>query len=457
MSAWQDYLKENEPRFLEELSELLRIPTIGTLREHAPDLRRAAEWLAQRLTAAGLENACPLEIGGGPFVYGDWQHAGADKPTVILYGHYDVQPVDPLSEWVTPPFEPSLRDGCVYARGAVDDKGQLFGVITAVEALLRTQGRLPVNVKFLLEGEEEYGSPHATEGIARHRDVLTADLALSADGGQWSADQPQVSLGCRGLLVWRIEVRGPRLDGHSGQRGGSVANPLHALAELVASFHRPDGSIAVEGFYDDVVTLSADQRAAIGRVPFDETKYLKSLGSPELFGEPGYTTYERLWVRPTLEINGMCGGFTGDGVKTVLPALAWANCSCRLAPDQDPAAEFERIQAHVAHHMPRGVEVDVRRMPGGAYPYQIPADHLANRVVAEVLRELYGREPYQVRAGGTVPMMGILLRGLGVHMASLGFSLPDQNGHAPNEFLRLSGWNRLQQAYVMAMEKLGQG
>src|SRR5688572_355026 len=333
---WHRYLRDNGTRFQEELLDFLRIPSISALPENASEVRAAAEWLARRLTAAGVEGARVLETGGHPVVYGEWIGAPG-KPTVLLYGHFDVQPVDPLDEWQTPPFEPTIRDGRVYARGATDDKGNLFLSILAVEALLATTGELPVNVKFLLEGQEEIGSPQLGAFLAANKALFACDVIVSADGGRLGEDPPALIIGTKGICALSIDVRGAKSDLHSGIYGGAVANPLHALAQILSTMRGADGKILVEGFYDDVAPLSEADRARIAAAPFDEAAYKELLGIEDVFGEPGYSTLERAWARPTLEINGMWGGFQGAGMKTVLPAAAHAKVSCRLVADQDPA------------------------------------------------------------------------------------------------------------------------
>jgi acetylornithine deacetylase/succinyl-diaminopimelate desuccinylase-like protein len=454
MAGWQAYLAEHQARFVQELLEFLRIPSVSALPQHAADVQRAAEWAARRLTAAGLENARILPTGGHPVVYGDWLHAPG-KATVLIYGHVDTQPADPLELWTTPPFEPAIRDGRVYARGASDNKGNILLAIAAVEALLQTAGALRVNVKFFIEGQEEIGSPQIPGFLAAHRDLFACDMVISTDSTQWAEDQPALWVGNRGLCALQIGVYGPASDLHSGVYGGAVQNPIHALVQVLASMRSPDGRILVEGFYDDVVPLSEADRALIAQVPFDEAAYKAQIGVEELFGEPGYSTYERLWARPTLEINGIWGGFQGEGIKTVLPREAHAKITCRLAANQDPDRVAEAIIAHVEKHRARGAKTVARRLPGSAKPYLMPVDHPGNRAAHAVLEELYGKPPLYVRTGATLPVSAMFLDILGAYTVSFGFGLEDEQFHAPNEFFRLASFERGQRAYCMLLERLG--
>lgn len=455
MPAWQTYLRDRSDQSLAEYLDLLRIPSISALPEHTGDVQTAAEWTAARLRAAGMEHVEIMPTGGHPVVYGDWLHA-ADRPTILIYGHFDVQPVDPLSLWTTPPFEPAIRDGRVYARGASDMKGNLLLTILAVESWLITEGMLPVNVKFLLEGQEEIGSPQLPDFIQRHRELLACDLAVSADGGQYGEDQPALLIGLRGGCGLQIDVRGPAADLHSGLYGGIVHNPNHALVRILDSMRSPQGAVLVEGFYDDVVSLSAEEREAIAAVPFDETGLKKALDVDDFFGEPGFTPVERNWARPTLEIVGMWGGFQGEGVKTVLPSEAHAKITCRLAPDQDPRRIVELITAHVERVSPPGVRVTTTPLPFVARPYLIPADHPGNEVAASVLREVYGREPFYMRMGASVPVCETILTELGAYTVTFGFGLNDENLHSPDEFWRLSSFEKGQHAWGLLIGALGE-
>ncbi|HLZ07807.1 MAG TPA: dipeptidase, partial [Chloroflexota bacterium] len=435
------YVSENRNRFQNEFFELVRIPSISALPEHAPDVQRAAEWVAKRLTAAGVESVEIMPTGGHPVVYGEWLRAPG-KPTILLYGHFDVQPVDPLHLWKSPPFEPTVQGDLVFARGASDMKGSLLTTIIGVETLLKTTGRLPVNVKFFLEGQEEIGSPHVPAFLSANRERFACDLVISADSGQFADDQPSISVSSRGLAGIQIDVRGAASDLHSGQYGGTVQNPIHALVQLLASMRGTDGRILVDGFYDDVIPLSADDRARIATIPFDEAAYKTAIGVGDLFGEEGYTPYERIWARPTLEVNGIWGGFEGQGSKTVLPSEAHVKITCRLVANQDPAKIVELLAAHVDRHRPPGVTVTVQRHAGHAKPYLIPADNPGNNAARDVLIGIYGKEPFYDRTGGTIPVTALFLDTLGAYTVGFGFTLEDENLHAPNEFTRLHNFER---------------
>jgi len=458
MKKWKKYLTDNMPGYLEELADFLRIPSISSLPEHAGDVRRAAQWVARRLEKAGAEQVqvLPTADNGHPVVVGRWLHA-AGAPTVLIYGHFDVQPVDPLALWSTPPFEPRLENGRIYARGAADDKGNMLAPILAFEALLKTTGALPVNVKFFFEGQEEIGSPQLSEFIAARRNLLACDLVLSADGGQWDEEHPCLIVGRRGLCAMQIDVQAAGHDVHSGTYGGTFRNPLQALAVLIAGMHDSRGCVRVKGFYDDVRPLSAAERDRIAEIPFDEAAYTRGLGVDKLFGEPGYSTYERAWTRPTLEVNGLWGGFQGEGIKTVIPSTAHAKLTCRLVPDQKPDKILELIRAHVEHNVPEGVTAAFNPLGGGADPFLIAADHPGNRVAGAVLKELYGKEPYIARMGGTIPVSGMFLEHLGTPMVNFAFGLQDENVHAPNEFFRIASFERGLQAYALILERLGAG
>jgi len=455
MAPWESYLTQNEPRFVTELLAFLRIPSISSLPENAKDVQRAAEWVAARLQSAGMEGVKVMPTGGHPVVYGEWLHAPG-KQTILIYGHFDVQPVDPLDLWTNPPFEPVIKDNRVYARGASDDKGNLLLAIVAVEALLKTTGKLPVNLKFLAEGQEEIGSPQLPAYVAANKKLLASDLVLNADGGQWSESHPALLEGLRGICSIQIDVQGPNTDLHSGVFGGAIQNPLHALAELIASMHTPDGKVAIAGFYDDVAVLSPAERVRLAAVPFHEDTYKAQIGVEELYGESGYTTNERTWVRPTLEVNGIWGGFQGEGTKTVLPREAHAKISCRLVPHQEPAKILDLLEAHIQKHTPRGVKVTVRRGEATARPYLMPVDHPGNEAARAVLIELYGKEPYYIRSGGSVPICDVLLQHLGAYSVSFGFGLSEDRVHAPDEFFSLDRFRRGQVAFCKVLEKLGE-
>ena len=453
MTAWKNYLEANQDRYLKELLEFLSIPSVSSLKEHKADVEKAAEWVVTRLQAAGIEKVQLLPTGGHPVVYGDWMHAPA-KPTVLIYGHFDTQPVDPLELWTQPPFEPVVKDDRVYARGASDDKGNMLAPILAVEALLSSAGRLPVNLKCFFEGQEEIGSPQLPEFIAANRQLLACDLIFSSDGGQWDENQPALMIGLRGLCNLQIDVRAARSDTHSGTFGGTIMNPIHALVRLIDTMHTPQGRIAVDGFYDAVRPLTETEQDQIAEIPFDPADYRAELGVDELFGEPGYSTYERAWTRPTLEVNGIWGGFQGEGVKTVLPSTAHAKISCRLVPDQDPGQIVKLLTTHIEKHTPPGVKVAVVPNPSTADPYLIPFDHPGNQAVVDVHKELFGKEPYYARMGGSIPVCGIFLKELGAYTVNFAFGLNDENVHGPDEFFRLKSFSRAQLAYGMLLEQV---
>lgn len=455
MPEFTDYLDAHQQRFQQELLDFLRIPSISALPERAEDVARAGEWVADRLRAAGAENVAVLPTGGHPVVYGDWLHAPG-KPTILIYGHFDVQPVDPLELWTRPPFEPTVADGRVYARGASDDKGNMLVPILAVEALLQSEGGAPVNLKFCFEGQEEIGSPQIPGFMPQHQARFACDLAVSADGGQFSETEPVLMQSLRGICGVQIDVTGARTDLHSGSHGGRIQNPIHALAQILASLRRADGAVVVAGFYDDVAELSAEEREAIARVPFDEAEYLQRLGLTEAFGEPGYTNQERGWIRPTLEVNGIWGGFQQAGIKTVLPNAAHAKITCRLVADQNPDRIVALLHEHISQHAPPGVTVSVTPLAIRGQPYSIPADHWGNRAAAQVLTELYGREPYVTRSGGSIPITGVFRDQLGVYTIGFSFALRDENNHAPDEFFRLASFRKGQEAYCRLLKKLGE-
>jgi acetylornithine deacetylase/succinyl-diaminopimelate desuccinylase-like protein len=449
------YFDDHQAAYLDELLDFLTIPSISALPEHAGDVRRAAQWVAERLTRAGLEHVQLLETGAHPVAYADWLHAPG-RPTALIYGHFDTQPADPLELWERPPFEPHVVGDRIYARGATDNKGNMLVPILAAEALLATRGALPINVKFLFEGQEEIGSPQLPAFIQGHRELLACDLALNADTGQYSESEPSITVGLKGICGVQLDMRGPSRDVHSGVYGGAIQNPLHALARLLDSMRSPEGKIMVQGFYADVRPLSDEDRAAIAAVPHDEEALKADLGVDTLYGEPGYTTRERAGARPTLEVNGLWGGFTGEGTKTVIPSEAHAKITCRLVPDQDPARIIALIRAHVAQHTPPGVKVTVASPDNGARAYLAPADHPGVRAAAEVLTALYGREPYLERSGGSVPVTTFFQEYLGVYTISFGFGLPDERIHSPNEFYRKSSFRRGQTAYAMLLDRLAQ-
>ena len=453
--TWKTYLDQNQSKFVKELVDFVRIPSVSALNEHFNDVVKAGNWVVERLKAAGIANARLMQTETHPVVYGDWLNAGTNKPTILIYGHFDVQPADPFELWDNPPFDPKIKDGKIFGRGASDDKGNMLAPILAIEALLKTTGSLPVNVKLFYEGQEEIGSPTLPPFIKKNTRMLCSDMIFSSDGGQWGENHPSLIMGLKGLVGCQLTVTGAQRDLHSGMHGGGIANPIHALSHVIASMKDLDGKIKIEGFYDDVVDLTIEDRNAIARVPFDDQKYYTDFGAPESFGEIGYSTPERLWARPTLELNGIWGGYQGKGSKTVLPSKAHAKITCRLVANQEPMKIYELIKSHVEANIPPGVTIDIEALPGSANPLLIPNGHNSSEIAGKVLRELYGKEPYQIRVGGSIPVMSIFLEELGVHPTMFAFGLEDEQVHAPNEFFRLSSFKKGQVAYCMLLEEFG--
>lgn len=434
------YFQEQRDTHLEQLKEFLRIPSISSLSEHKNDMRKAAEWLLNSFQAAGLENLSIDETAGHPVVYGDWLHAEG-KPTILVYGHYDVQPVDPLHLWESGPFEPEIRDNKMYARGASDDKGQVFMHVKAVEALMKQNGSLPVNVKFIIEGEEEIGSPHLEKYIEANKEKLAADIIVISDTGMYGPGHPAVCYGLRGLCGVQIDVQGAKGDLHSGLFGGGVANPIHAIAEILASFHDQEGTITVDGFYDDVRPLADEERDAYKALNFDEEALKEEIGVTELFGEKGFSHLERTWTRPTLEVNGVFGGFSGEGLKTVLPAEAGAKITCRLVPDQDPDVIIEKLKAHIEKHKPAGVTVNVTEFDKGK-PFITPFDHPAIQAAGRSYEKVYNVPTAFTRMGGSIPIVAAFDEILEVPVVLMGFGLSSENFHAPNEHFHLENFDQ---------------
>ena len=434
------YFKEHRATHLEQLNDFLRIPSISALSEHQDDMRKAAEWLVTSLKDAGLENVSIDATDGHPAVYADWLHA-EDKPTILVYGHYDVQPIDPLELWDSAPFEPEIRDNKLFARGASDDKGQVFMHIKAVEALIKNFGNLPVNVKFLIEGEEEVGSPNLEKYIVENKEKLAADIIVISDTGMQGPGQPAVCYGLRGLCGVQVDVQGAKSDLHSGLYGGGVQNPLHAIVELLATFRDKEGTIAVEGFYDDVRPLSGEERAAYEALGFDEEELKNEIDVPELFGEKGFSHLERTWARPTLELNGIFGGFSGEGIKTVLPAEAGAKITCRLVPDQDPEDIVKKLKAHIEQHKPVGVTVTVTEFDKGK-PFITPFDHPAIQAAGRSYEKIYNVPTAYTRGGGSIPIVAAFDEILELPVVLMGFGLSTENFHAPNEHFHLENFDQ---------------
>ncbi len=427
--------------YLSELYDFLRIPSVSTRPEHVDDIKAAADWLATNMETAGLENIRIFPTTGHPLVYSDWLHAGDDKPTVLFYGHYDVQPADDLDLWKTPPFEPQVRKDNIYARGASDDKGQLLMLVKAVEALLRANGALPVNVKFIVEGEEESGGHGLKDFIPEHVDRLSADIAFISDTSMATWDQPAIVYGLRGMCSVNIDVVGPKLDVHSGVYGGGINNPINALVHILSQLIDADGHILIPGFYDDVLPLEAEERERINAFPFDEEAWLQRILVTESWGVPEYTTLERTGARPTLDVNGIIGGYTGDGAKTIIPSKAHAKVSMRLVPNQNPHDILEKISRYIETLSPPGVQVKLT--PMGASPASIMDYHIPAMKAAEAAcRAVFGRNPVYAREGGSIPIAGQIKRDLGIETILLGFGLPHDRIHAPNERFYLPNYYR---------------
>ena len=434
-----DFIHTNRDRYVSELKQYLAIPSISALPAHAADVRRCAEWTAEEMKRVGLENVRLIDTPGNPVVYGDWLHAPG-APTILFYGHYDVQPVDPVDLWTTPPFEATVRDGEIYARGAADDKGQVFMHFKAIEAHLKNGGTLPVNIKLIIEGEEEVGSVNLDNFIRAHKGPLAADVVVISDSAMFDRGVPSICYSLRGLVYFQIDLRGTKSDLHSGVFGGAVVNPNMALAQILAQMKDRGGRIKIPGFYDDVRQLSDEERNAWKKLPFNEKKYRKDLGAPKLFGESGYTTLERVWGRPTFEVNGLLGGFTGEGAKTVIPAVAMAKVSMRLVPDQDPDKIAKLFDEYVRKVAPKSVELKVTRLHGGK-PWLTEYDNKYVQAAARAIEQGFGRPPVFCREGGSIPVVSTFQEELGLPSVLFGVGLPDENAHAPNEKLDLDNFH----------------
>lgn len=433
------YLDQNGARFVDELKEWLRIPSISADPDRRPDLRRAAEFAADQLSRFGFASRI-VETAGHPIVYSEWT-AAADAPTVLVYGHYDVQPPDPLDLWTTPPFEPATRDGFIYARGACDDKGQLFTHVKAVEAWLKTAGRLPVNVKFVIEGEEEVGSRNLDDFLASHRDLVKCDVVVVSDTSQYAPGIPAITYGLRGILACEVTLLGPNRDLHSGVFGGSIANPCNGLARLVARLHDEKQRIQIPGFYDDVVPLSDDERRQFAALPFDEGAYLADLGVAAACGEAGFSTTERRWARPTCDVNGIFGGYSGPGPKTIVPASATAKITCRLVPNQHPDRLLPAIERFLKDNCPPGLRMEFRAFhgcPALVFKSDSPFMKAAKRAIADA----FGAPPVMIREGGSIPVVATFRDLLGVDTLLLGWGQNSDNLHSPNERFTLADFHR---------------
>ena len=448
------FAQQNHSRFLDELKGLLRIPSVSTLPEHKGDCRRAAEMLVAELKRIGMENVRLIETEGHPLVYADWLHA-TGKPTVLVYGHYDVQPPDPLDEWLSPPFEPTERNGNLYARGAVDDKGQVWTQMKALESLLAAKKSLPLNVRVLFEGEEEVGGEGIANFVASKPPELKADFALVSDTELFAPGLPTLCVGLRGMIYTELEVRGAKTDLHSGMYGGAAPNPFFALAQILAHLKDEDGHILIPGFYDDIIPPSAEELAAWRSLPFDEEQYrIAEVGSKQLVGEAGYSVLERTWARPTLDVHGIPGGFTGAGAKTVIPAKAVAKVSMRLVPGMTPAKAFAQYKSYVEKVAPAGVDVDVRLIHSGD-ACLIPVDNPYIQAATRALHEVWGKDTVFIRSGGSIPIVGDFARHLGLPSVMMGFGLPDDNLHAPNEKFNLKNFELGIESIIRFLEETG--
>jgi acetylornithine deacetylase/succinyl-diaminopimelate desuccinylase-like protein len=456
-TAVEGFVRENESRLLDELLDLLRIPSVSTLPEHKNDVARAAQYVADRLKLAGLENVQVIPTAKHPLVYADWLHAPG-KPTVLCYGHYDVQPPDPLELWNSPPFDPSIRNGNIYARGACDDKGQMYMHIKAVEALRAVNGgKLPVNLKFLIEGEEEIGGESIAHYVAAQKDKLKADVALVSDTELFADGVPTLCIGLRGLMYLEIEATGPARDLHSGMYGGAAPNAVYGLIELLSKAKDADGHIRIPGAYDDVVAPDPAEIESWKRLPFSESEFLhQGVGSTQLTGEPEQSVLARIWARPTFEVHGIAGGFTGVGAKTVIPAKATAKVSMRLVPNQDPQRMVAALQKWVQENRPKGIQTQVRLLSAGP-AISVNPNHPAIQVAAKAFSDMLGKPTVFIRGGGSIPIVGDFAAHLGIPTVLMGFGLPDDGLHSPNEKYRISNYYQGIVTIAHFLEQFGHG
>lgn len=441
MNKLIDFINSNNERFIEELKEFLRIPSISNNPDHKPDMQVCSKWLANHIESIGFEKVEVYNTPGHPIVYAEYMKAGKDKPTVLLYGHYDVQPVDPLELWTNPPFEPTIKDGKIYARGTTDDKGQLFIHLKSLETYLKNNNSIPVNIKILYEGEEEVGSPNLPNFLEDNKELLKCNLVVISDTSMYTKGLPSICYGLRGLAYMQLDLVGPNKDLHSGSYGGGVDNPINALANLITKLKDEKGRILVDGFYDDVIPLSQKERDEFKRLPFNEESFKKDLEIDEVYGEEGYTTTERLSARPTLDCNGIWGGFQGEGAKTVLPSKAGAKISMRLVPNQQPKKIAQLFEAYINKIAPKSVKVKVTDLHGGK-PSVTPIDTPAINAAVESLKKGFGVEPVFMKEGGSIPIVNSFKEILGADTVLLGFGLPDENAHSPNEHLDLDNFHK---------------
>ncbi len=436
-----DFIDSNKEKYLDELKEFLSYPSISNNPENKKDVEQCASYIKEHLQKIGMEHAEVYPTAGHPVVYADWLHAGNDKPTVLIYGHYDVQPVDPIDLWTSPPFKADIRNGKIYARGAADDKGQVMIHFKAIEAHLANNKSLPVNIKLIIEGEEEIGSVNLEKFISDHKELLKSDVVVISDTAMYDADHPAIGYALRGLCYMQIELTGPNRDLHSGQFGGAVENPINALANIITKLKDDKGRILIDGFYDEVVSLSKQERDEFKELPFDDNEYKASLGVNELFGEEGYSTLERLWARPTLDCNGIWGGFTGEGAKTVLPSKAYAKISMRLVPNQDPAKIEKLFTDYVKKITPKSVKISVSGLHHGK-PAMTPIDSKWVKAAFEAMKQAFGKKPVFIREGGSIPIVVTFQEILKAPAVLLGFGLPDENAHSPDENMSLNNFHR---------------
>lgn len=430
MQIWKDYQEQHKERFLNELLDLLRIPSVSAKTEHKDDMVKCAEAVRQRLLEAGADKVEIYPTEGHPVVYGE-KIVDPAKPTVLVYGHYDVQPPDPLDLWHSGPFDPVIKDGKIFARGSCDDKGQFYMHVKALETMVKTN-TLTTNIKFCIEGEEEVGSPNLAKFVAANKELLKADVILISDTAMLSMENPSIDIGVRGLSYIQVEVTGPNRDLHSGVYGGAVANPITMLAKMIASCHDENNHITIPGFYDDVVVATPEERAMMAKAPYDEEEYKNDLGVKSLWGEKGFTTNERTGIRPTLEVNGIWGGYTGEGAKTVLPSKAYAKISARLVPNQSCEVITEKLLNYFRSIAPAGVEVKAENHHGGE-PYMTPVDSKAYKAAAAAIKDTFGKEAIPVRGGGSIPICALFEKELGIKIVFMGFGLDSDNLHSPNE------------------------
>jgi acetylornithine deacetylase/succinyl-diaminopimelate desuccinylase-like protein len=448
-----DFINLQRDRYVDELKTYLAIPSISALPQHAGDVRRCAEWTADELRRVGLQNVRLIETPGNPVVYADWLGASG-APTILFYGHYDVQPVDPVEQWVSPPFDATVRDGEIYARGSADDKGQIFMHFKAIEAHLKQSRSLPCNIRIFIEGEEEVGSAHLDDFVRAHKAELAADVLVISDSPMFERGIPSICYGLRGITYFQIDVRGTTTDLHSGSFGGAVANPAFVLAQMLAQMKDRSGRIKIPGFYDDVRELRPEEREQFRRLPFNETKYRKDLGAPKLFGESGYTTLERVWARPTFEVNGLLSGFTGEGSKTVIPATAMAKVSMRLVPNQNPDRIADQFEAYATKIAPKTVDLKVTRFQTG-HPWMTDFDNVYVQAAARAIERGFGKAPVFNREGGSIPVVSTFQQELQIPAVLFGIGLPDENAHAPNEKLDLTNFHNGVIATAYLYEEIG--